>query len=65
MASFPDKKLRMCPEIKQPVRIDQDEVECRQQHGCGQVHCPLEREFSSSSLAILMNKLGITGSPIR
>ncbi len=65
MASFPDKKLRMCPEIKQPVRIDQDQVQCRQQHGCEQPICPLEREFSSSSLGVLMNKLGITGTAIR
>ena len=65
MGLFKDNKVRLCPEIEQPVRIDQDEVQCRQQHGCEQPHCPLERDFSSSSLAVLMNKLGVTGTAIR
>lgn len=51
-----------CPEVKQVVRIDQSEGDCRSQHGCEQACCPLAQEFEPDRFNFL---IAATGSSFR
>lgn len=54
--------ITFCPEIEQPVRIDQSEGECRTQHGCEQACCPLVHDFEPDKFNFLV---ALSGSSFR
>lgn len=41
-----DSPFAYCPKCKQMVLLDQTQRECKAEHGCGDIECPLLTHFS-------------------